>query len=91
MCQGLKRYKSTKDEGFEGSLDSLISAIKSFEKLQSDVYASIVSTFPSHPKKLESEKDEILEAVANFNERVRNDQKRITSLKEKDKKNSSKI
>ncbi len=86
LCQGLKRYKSTKDEGFEGSLDSLISAIESFEKLQSDVYASIVNTFPSHPKKLESEKDEILEAVANFNERVRNDQKRVTSLKEKDKK-----
>ena len=85
LCQGLKRYKSTKDEGFVGSLDSIISAVEGFERLTADVYQSIIDTFPSHPKKLESEKDEILEAVAGFKEKVREDQSAITSKKEKDK------
>lgn len=86
LCQGLKRYKSTKDEGFVGSLDSIISAIEGFERLLGDVYQSIVDTFPSHPKKLESEKDEILSEAASFKERVKEDQSGITSKKGKDKK-----
>lgn len=86
LCQGLKRYKSSKDEGFVGSQDSIISAIEGFERLIEDVYQSIVSTYPSHPKKLESEKDEILQEASSFKDKVREDQARITAIKEKDKK-----
>lgn len=86
LCQGLKRYKSSKDEGFVGSLDSIISAVEGFEKLASEVYQSIIDTFPSHPKKLESEKDEILQEVSSFKDHINSDQKRITAIKETEKK-----
>ncbi|MBU2560007.1 hypothetical protein KKA03_03840, partial [archaeon] len=85
LCQGLKRYKSSKDEGFVSSLDSIISAIEGFEKLTADVYQSILDTFPSHPKKLESEKDEILKGVSSFKGHIEGDQKQITAVKETDR------
>jgi hypothetical protein len=69
-----------------GSLDSILSAVEGFEKLTADVYQSIIDTFPSHPKKLESEKDEILREVSSFKDRINRDQKQITAIKEKDKK-----
>jgi hypothetical protein len=85
LCQGLKRYKSQKDEGFVGSIDSIISAVEGFEKLIEDVYKSITTAFPSHPKKLEREKDEILQEVAGFKSVLREDQGTITKVKEIDK------
>lgn len=84
LCEGLKRYKSVKDEGFEGFLDSMLSGIEGFEKLLDEVYRSIIRGYPSRPEKLESQRNEILDEIAHIKERIRGDQKRIASLKEKD-------
>jgi hypothetical protein len=84
VVEGLKRYESSKEEGFVGSLESIISGIEGFERLTEDVYQSIISTFSSRPEKIESEKNEILGEAARLKDLVMVDKERITSLKEKD-------
>ncbi len=64
LCEGLKRYRSVKDEGFEGFLDSMLSGIEGFEKLLDEVYRSIIRGYPSRPEKLESRRNEILDEIA---------------------------